>query len=68
MNPTFAKAIAAQVPTGMLLVGSTLQFRRRKGTAAGFSNDRRSLLYGGRHCPSMRGTRLVFLDALGPGA
>lgn len=36
MNPTFAKAIAALVPTGMLLVGSTLQFSRRKGTAAVF--------------------------------
>ena len=36
MNPTFAKAIVALVPTGMLLVGSTLQFSRRKGTAAVF--------------------------------
>ena len=36
MNPTFAKAIAALVPTGMLLVGSTLQFSRRKGIAAFF--------------------------------
>ena len=36
MNPTFAKAIAALVPTGMLLVGSTLQLSRRKGTAAVF--------------------------------
>ena len=34
MNPTFAKAIAALVPTGMLLVGSTLQLSRRKSTAA----------------------------------
>jgi len=34
MNPTFAKAIAALVPTGMLLVGSTLQFSRQKGVAA----------------------------------
>jgi hypothetical protein len=32
MNPTFAKAIAALVPTAMLLVGSALQFSRRKGT------------------------------------
>jgi hypothetical protein len=30
MNPTFAKAIVALIPTGMLLVGSTLQFSRRK--------------------------------------
>lgn len=36
MNPTLAKALAALVPTGMLLVGSTLQFSRRKGTAAIF--------------------------------
>ena len=36
MNPTFAKAIAALVPTLMLLVGSTLQLSRRKGTAAVF--------------------------------
>jgi hypothetical protein len=36
MNPTFAKAIAALVPTGMLLVGSTFQFSRRKGMAALF--------------------------------
>src|SRR5437660_295487 len=34
MNPIFTKAIAALVPTGMLLVGSALQFSRRKGTAA----------------------------------
>ena len=36
MNPTFAKAIAALVPTGMLLVGSTIRFSRRKGAAAVF--------------------------------
>lgn len=36
MNPTFAKAIAALVPTLMLLAGSTLQLSRRKGTAAVF--------------------------------
>jgi len=36
MNPTFTKAIAALVPTGMLLVSSALQFSRRKGTAAIF--------------------------------
>jgi len=36
MNPTFAKAIAALAPTCMLLVGSALQFSRRKGTAAPF--------------------------------
>jgi hypothetical protein len=36
MNPTFAKAMAALVPTGMLLVSATLQFSRRKGTAAVF--------------------------------
>ena len=36
MNPIFTKAIAALVPTGMLLVGSALQFSRRKGTAAIF--------------------------------
>lgn len=36
VNPTFAKAIAALVPTGMLLVGSTLQFFRRKRTATVF--------------------------------
>jgi hypothetical protein len=36
MNPTFAKAIAALVPTGILLVGSTLQFSQRKGTPAVF--------------------------------
>jgi len=36
MNPTIAKAIAALVPTGMLLVGSTLQFSRRKGKASFF--------------------------------
>jgi len=36
MNPTFAKAIAALVPTAMLLVGSTLQFSRGKRTAALF--------------------------------
>ena len=36
MNPTSTKAIAALVPTGMLLVGSALQFSRRKGTAAIF--------------------------------
>jgi hypothetical protein len=36
MNPTFAKAIAALVPTGMLLVGSTLQFSRWKGIATVF--------------------------------
>jgi hypothetical protein len=36
MNPTFAKAIAALVPTGMLLFGSTLQFSRRKGLATLF--------------------------------
>ncbi len=36
MNPIFAKAIAALVPTGMLLVGSAIQFSRRKGTAAIF--------------------------------
>ena len=36
MNPTLAKGLAALVPTGMLLVGSTLQFSRRKGTAAVF--------------------------------
>lgn len=36
MNPTFAKAVAALVPTGTLLVGSTLLFSRRKGTAAVF--------------------------------
>jgi len=36
MNPTFAKAIAALVPTVMLLVGSAVQFSRRKGTAALF--------------------------------
>jgi hypothetical protein len=36
MNPTFAKAIAALVPTGMLLVGSTLQLSRRKSTVAVF--------------------------------
>lgn len=35
-EPTFAKAIAALVPTLMLLVGSTLQLSRRKGTAAVF--------------------------------
>jgi hypothetical protein len=34
MNPTFTNAIAALVPTCMLLVSSTLQFSRRKGTAA----------------------------------
>jgi len=36
MNPTFTKATAALVATGMLLVGSALQFSRRKGTAAIF--------------------------------
>ena len=36
MNPTFGKAIAALVPTGMLLVGSTIQFSRRKRMAAVF--------------------------------
>jgi len=36
MNPTFAKAIAALVPTGMLLVGSILQFSRQKGMASVF--------------------------------
>lgn len=36
MNPTLAKALAALVPTGILLVGSTLQFSRRKGMAAVF--------------------------------
>jgi len=36
MNPTFAKAIAALVPTGILLFGSTLQFSRRKGLATLF--------------------------------
>jgi hypothetical protein len=36
MNPTFTETIAALVPTGMLLVGSALQFSRRKGTAAIF--------------------------------
>lgn len=34
MNPTLAKALAALVPTAILLVGSTLQFSRRKGVAA----------------------------------
>jgi hypothetical protein len=33
MNPTFAKAIAALVPTAMLLVSSALHFSRRKGMA-----------------------------------
>jgi hypothetical protein len=36
MNPTFAKSIAALVPTGILLFGSTLQFSRRKGLATLF--------------------------------
>ena len=36
MNPPLAKAIAALVPTCVLLVGSALQFSRRKGTAALF--------------------------------
>jgi hypothetical protein len=36
MNPTFTKALVALVPTGMLLVGSTLQFSRRKRIAALF--------------------------------
>ncbi len=36
MNPTFAKAIAALVPTGMLLFGSALQFSRRRGVASLF--------------------------------
>ena len=36
MNPTFVKAVAALVPTGLVLIGSTLQFSRRKGTAAVF--------------------------------
>ena len=36
MNPALPKAIAALVPTCMLLVGSALQFSRRKGTAALF--------------------------------
>jgi hypothetical protein len=36
MNPTFAKAIAALVPTAMLLVGSTIQLSRRKGIATVF--------------------------------
>jgi hypothetical protein len=36
MNPTFAKAIAALVPTGMLVVGSTLQLSRRRGVASFF--------------------------------
>jgi len=36
MNPTLTKALVALVPTGMLLVGSTLQFSRRKGMAAIF--------------------------------
>ena len=36
MNPIFTKAIAALVPTGMLLVGSALRFSRRKSTAAIF--------------------------------
>jgi len=36
MNSTLAKAIAALVPTGMLLVGSTLEFSRRKGLATLF--------------------------------
>jgi hypothetical protein len=34
MNPTLVKAIAALVPTGMLLVGSTLQFSRGKRIVA----------------------------------
>jgi hypothetical protein len=34
MNPTFAKAIAALAPAGMLLAGSTLQVSRRKDIAA----------------------------------
>jgi len=36
MNPTLVNAIAALVPTGMLLVGSTLRFSRGKRTAAVF--------------------------------
>lgn len=34
MTPIFGKAVAALVPTLMLLVGSVLQFSRRKGTPA----------------------------------
>jgi hypothetical protein len=65
MNPTFTNAIAALVPIGMLLVGSALQFSRRKGTAAIFQ-----LI--GAAClmvviiANMRGTQLVSMDALGP--
>ena len=36
MNPTFVKAIAALVPTLMLLVGSMFQFSRRKRKATVF--------------------------------
>jgi len=37
MNPTFAKAIAALVPTGMQLFGSALQFSREEVWQASFN-------------------------------
>jgi hypothetical protein len=36
MNPKLLKAVAALAPAGMLLVGSTRQLSRGKGTAAVF--------------------------------
>jgi len=42
MNPSFAQAIVALVPTAVLLVGSTLQFSLRKRIATLFQFVRSS--------------------------
>jgi len=65
MNPTFANAIAALVPTGMLLFGSAVQFSRRRGVATLFQLIGAACLIAVVICPLVRGPRLVSPDALG---
>jgi len=64
MNPTFANPIAALVPTGMLLLGSAVQFSTERYSRT-FPVGRCSGSRGGHHCSLMRGARLASLDALG---
>jgi len=68
MNPTFAQATAALVPTALLLGRFDASILSTETYSSPLSFDRRSVPRGGRHCSFMRGTQLVPLHALGPGA